>query len=91
MSYTVTWKLQVKERLAEIWMHTPSRRLVTLAANRIDELLRTSPLSQGESRTGTERILIVSPLAIVYEVSDDDRRVDVLAIRQLPTEPQADE
>ncbi len=70
MKYTVTWKSSVKMRLADIWMTAPDRKAVTTAADAIDGLLRGSPLDQGESRSGTVRILVVLPLAVVYEVRE---------------------
>jgi len=84
MKYTVTWKPSVKERLAEIWMTAPDRKAVTTAADAVDGLLRDNPLQQGESRSGDIRVLIVSPLAVVYEVRNEDRLVEVLAIRHVP-------
>ncbi len=84
MKYTVTWKPSVKGRLADIWMTAPDRSAVTAAANSIDRLLRVDPLGRGESRSDTARILIVLPLAVVYEVDQDDRLVQVLSVRHVP-------
>ncbi len=64
MKYTVTWKPSAKQRLADIWMTAPDRRAVTEAANAIDKSLRVDPRDQGESRSGTVRILIVVPLVL---------------------------
>jgi hypothetical protein len=90
MRYTVTWKPSVKQRLADIWMTAPDRRAVTDAANAIDESLRVDPLGQGESRSGTARILIVIPLAVVYDVHQPDRLVEVLSVRHVPVPPRPD-
>lgn len=91
MKYTVTWKPSVKGRLADIWMTAPDRRAVTEAANSIDGLLRADPLGRGESRSGTTRILIVLPLAVVYEVDQDDRLVQVLSVRHVPVRRHRDD
>ena len=88
MKYTVTWKPSVKGRLADIWMTAPDRSAVTAAANSIDGLLRVDPLDRGESRSGITRILIVLPLAVVYEVDKDDRLVRVLSVRHVPVRRQ---
>ena len=87
MRYTVTWKPSVKQRLADIWMTAPDRRAVTEAANAIDRSLQVGPLDQGESRSGTARILIVLSLAVVYDVREHDRLVEVLSVRHVPVPP----
>lgn len=83
MNYTVLWKPSLKQRLAEIWLKSNDRNAVASAANTVDVLLRAAPLAQGESRSGLTRIVIVRPLAVVYDVFDEDRRVDVLAVRDI--------
>ncbi len=88
MRYTVTWKPSVKQRLAEIWMTALDRSSITTAANTIDALLQVNPLDRGESRSGRVRILIELPLAVVYEVREDDRLVQVLSIRHVPARPR---
>ncbi len=91
MRYTVTWKPSVKQRLAEIWVTAPDRNAVTAAADSIDGLLRENPLDLGESRSGNARILVLSPLAVVYEVLPEDRLVQVLSIRHVPVRPPTGE
>jgi plasmid stabilization system protein ParE len=83
MRYTVTWKPSLKAQLAKIWLAADDKKAVTEATDTIDKLLRVAPLSVGESRSGMIRIVIVRPLAVAYEVFEDDRRVEVLAIRHL--------
>jgi plasmid stabilization system protein ParE len=84
MKFTVVWKRLANAKLATIWIEAADRSAVSAAADAIDHLLKTSPLDQGESRSDNERVLIVSPLAVLYEVHVEDRRVDVLAVRHLP-------
>jgi hypothetical protein len=91
MRYTVTWKPSVKGRLADIWMTAPDRAAVTAAANSADSLLRVDPLGQGESRGGITRVPVVLPLAVVYEVHEDDRQVQVLSVRHVPVRRQRGE
>lgn len=90
MNYTVTWKPSAKDRLAEIWMAAPDRFAVAGAANAIDRLLGVDPLRHGESRSGTCRILVVEPLAVVYDAHELDRLVEVLSVRHVPRRPQTD-
>ena len=84
MNYTVVWKPTAKTRLADVWMSAENRASVAVAANAIDRVLAASPNQVGESREGNTRILIEPPLAVVYDVSDDDRLVSVLSVRLLP-------
>ena len=87
MTFTVVWKPSVKKRLAAIWLDAQNKREVTEAANAIDSLLRQMPLRIGESRSGSLRILVLRPLVVLYEVSEDDCRVEVLSIRDVTKRP----
>jgi hypothetical protein len=65
----------VEQDLATLWMDAPDRADVTDAANVIDRLLESNPLTVGESRQGMTRILVVQPVAVYYDVILDDCRV----------------
>jgi hypothetical protein len=84
MKYTVVWKPSAQRRLAEIWMSTSDRAAIARTADDIDRMLGTQPLQIGESREVNSRILVEPPLAVVYDVSPDDRLVSVLSVRALP-------
>ena len=84
MTYTVVWKSHALSRLAEIWADTTDREAVRAAADAIELLLRNDPRSQGESRSGSTRILRETPLVVAYEIREDDRIVEVLSVRFLP-------
>lgn len=84
MTYTVVWKPNARDRLAEIWIAAADRNAVTSAANRIDGQLRRDPHNHGEARDERARIVIVPPLAIVYDIYDDDRLVCILSVRRPP-------
>ncbi len=85
MTFTVLWKPNAASLLAEIWLDAPDKRAVTAAADTIDLLLKNNPLDQGESRGDNLRILIVEPLAVLYDVQEDDRTVTVLSVRHVPS------
>jgi len=87
MSYTVTWKQSAADQLAEIWMSVSDRRAVTAAADSLDAALRADPCRHGESRGGTSRLVIVPPLAVVYDVSEADRLVEILSARYTEKRP----
>jgi len=82
MSYSVVWRPKAETNLAEAWLASKDRLAVTRAAHEIDRQLQHDPQRAGESRIGTVRILIEEPLAALYEVVEDDRRVFVLSVWQ---------
>jgi hypothetical protein len=88
MKFTVIWKPKSERGLASIWIAADDRAAVTAAANEIDRVLRSQPLTAGESRSGNIRILVVPPLAVHYEVLEEDRLVNVVTVSYRP--PEAD-
>jgi hypothetical protein len=77
MRYTVTVSVQEEDKLAAIWNDAPNRAAVTRASNKIDSLLRSSPLEHGLP-LGDFRMLTIMPLTVVYSVSPEDCLVTVL-------------
>ena len=75
MNYTVTWRPWAESELAEAWVNAPDRSAVTRAAANIDQALAYKPLAVGESRFGCTRVLFDGPLAVYYDVIEDDRKV----------------
>jgi hypothetical protein len=57
-----------ESQLAAIWVAGPNRQAIADAADEIDYLLQHDPHLRGESRAGSQRILIQEPLAILFEV-----------------------
>jgi hypothetical protein len=80
MKYEVVWRPVAEGRLADLWTAGPDRAAVTSAADAIDSTLARRPRDLGESRRGGTRILIEKPMAVLYEVVEDDRRVYVLDV-----------
>jgi hypothetical protein len=80
MTYTVVWLGPAQGHLATIWTEGPDRGAITKAANSIERLLGHNPFANSESRAGNSRIMILSPLAVSYDVSEDDRLVTVWAV-----------
>lgn len=81
MTYNVVWQPNAEQHLASIWVAAPNREAVSEAANAIDQSLRTDPETRGESRSGNERVLIISPLLVAFEIRELDRIVSVLSVR----------
>lgn len=91
-AYTVIWKPSLVERtLAEFVLRAMEEgtgsAAITSAMAEIDARLSTRPADAGESRGGPERIICVPPLAVTYEVREDDRIVYVLRARYMPHRP----
>ena len=80
MSYEVDWRPVAVDGLARLWNAGSDRAAITAASHAIDQALARDPRSVGESRTGTTRLLIEEPLAVLYEIVEDDRRVYVLKV-----------
>jgi hypothetical protein len=84
MNYHVRWKRTAKDQLATIWMAATDRASVTDAAQQIEALLLTDPATRGESRSGDRRILVLLPLAVVFKVNEEEKKVTVLSVRYSP-------
>jgi hypothetical protein len=80
MRFTVVWKREARDQLAEIWLASDNRNGVSNAANEIDRWLRNDPEQKGESRSGNDRIVMVPPLAVVFSVHEEDRIVRILSV-----------
>jgi plasmid stabilization system protein ParE len=80
MTFTVLWKRSAEADLAAIWLNAKDRASVTLAADSLEQQLRSNPNASGEPLFDTVRELIVPPLGIHFEVIGVDRIVQVLAI-----------
>jgi hypothetical protein len=68
VKYSVDWKQEALEELADIWNHARDPDQVTEASNEIDRFLERDPFAVGESREGAYRVLFVEPLGVTYEI-----------------------
>jgi hypothetical protein len=82
MRWTVVWTDEALDQLADLWTSGDDRADVTDASQEADRLLRDRPLEVGEERVPPERLLLVSPLSLLYQVSPDDMLVTVIAVWQ---------
>jgi mRNA-degrading endonuclease RelE of RelBE toxin-antitoxin system len=80
MRYSVRWKPNAEQQLAQIWLDATDRPVITKAAHEIDRRLQENPEDEGESRTGDNRVLFETPRAARFRVIPDDWRVDVLGV-----------
>jgi hypothetical protein len=80
VKYTVLWKPVAESCLSELWTIGPDRQAVADAANFIDIVLKNDADKQGEARDATRRVLLVPPIAVLYKVEEQDRKVFVLDV-----------
>ena len=80
MKYTVIWQPSAEMDLATAWTESNDRVAISQAAERIDNVLGKIPEEAGESRSDGQRLLIDSPLAVIYRPEPLDRCVFVSAI-----------
>jgi hypothetical protein len=81
MNYDGIWVPAAERDLINIWLAATDRNSVTECAHLLDQQLGRNPLDFGESRVSSvHRIAFEPPLAIEFEVIEDDRRVRVLHV-----------
>ena len=84
MIFTVAWKEEAEDELARLWDGSDDKRSMTWASDRIDIELRRDGHIKGRSRPDGRRILIVPPLAVLFEASEPDRMIVVGSVWQVP-------
>jgi hypothetical protein len=80
--FHVQWRQSAVNELTAIWTRADSglRRAITLATQRVDEVLRTDPVGHSESRLEGRRILFASPLGVTFRIETDRNRLRVLHV-----------
>jgi hypothetical protein len=88
MNYTVIWLHKLIDQVAAFYVEAREQggdtAAITQAFAQIDSLLETNPTTCGESRDNQERVLIVSPLSVHFEIHEDERSVVVTTVRYSP-------
>ncbi len=79
MNYRVIWRTRVMQRVGLLYVFAlelgRNPGAITYAFDEIDHLLQNEPSAVGESREDRERVLIVNPLTVKYEVFEDTKTV----------------
>ena len=84
MAYQVVWTPDAERELAAAWTAASDRTAVTEIVYQIEQEIRVSPLSVGESRRSSlERVAHSPPIALTFLVVPDDNRVFVTAVELL--------
>ena len=86
MNYEVVWTEVAENHLAAVWLAAPDQAAVSVAAHLIDQELAVRPLNVGDRRSSSvHRVVYRPPLAVEYEVIQDDSRVIVQAVFAAPS------
>ena len=80
MSYTVSWRPEAEQLLADIWLNAGDPNAVTDAANALDKALADDPTDLGESRPVGQRVAYSMPLGIRFVVHKAQRHVRVVGV-----------
>lgn len=80
MKWTVVYRPSAQGQLADVWLRAHDPQAVAEAADEIDRILAINPLEVGESRGGMERIIIETPLTVLYQVFPEDALVEVFSV-----------
>jgi hypothetical protein len=84
MKYQVDWNAQALNDLNDIWLDSPDRNAVTRASAELDAALTANPLRMGVPlESSVHRLAFRPPLAIEYDVIEDDRKVKVRAVYEV--------
>jgi len=81
--YTVVWRDEALNELAEIWVQATERIQITNAVDLLDADLSFDPASKGEEMLKGLLIYVAPPIQVLYEVQPQSRSVRVLAITLL--------
>jgi hypothetical protein len=84
MNYRVVWRRRLRNALhnAAFYAYEKGRDADALrqAAADIELALSDNPAELGESREGAERVVIISPLSVTYEVFETSQAVMIYEV-----------
>jgi hypothetical protein len=82
-AYTVFWKQEAFDALAELWLEVEDRNRLTDAANQVDRLLSRDPANAGVPLHEGLFSLNIPPLRVIFEIRDSDNSVEVQRVSLL--------
>jgi len=80
MKFTVTWRKEVEDDLARIWLTAMDQQAFADATNAIDQQLKRDPYRNAKQVGGDTWAIIAGPLRVQYRIRGHDCSVDVLQI-----------
>lgn len=81
--FRVLWLHAAQAALARYWTNADAtlRQAITTACHTADQRLQFNPWGEGESRFANLHVLLEAPMAVFYEIHEDDQTVVVLKVR----------
>jgi hypothetical protein len=79
--FTVGWRGEALQELAEIWLESTDRNSVTAATRDVDDELSEDPLDKGREISEDLYRLDLLPLHVYFVVHEDDRKVEIVKVR----------
>jgi hypothetical protein len=81
--FTVIWLKSARQQLADIWLRANDRKSLSRTVDKFDMALKSNPATiVADDREGL-RIATLPGLRIVFTITEDDRLVHVVRIREL--------
>lgn len=78
--YTVLWRKDLVDELANLWMTYHDRSALAAAADQIDIILATDAHLKGDLFKVGQRAISSGPLTVFFRVDQNDRKVMVEGI-----------
>jgi len=71
--FTVVWSRAATEQIAKLWNTSGDqfRRAMVATIWQFERDLRRDPTNSGESREGVERVHLVRPLGVLFDVYEE--------------------
>jgi hypothetical protein len=80
MKFSITWTPSARSQLVNLWVQAADRQAITDAADRIDQELSRDPEQKG-IEWPPYRVYFEEPLAVLFKVVPDDKRVWIYQVR----------
>jgi mRNA-degrading endonuclease RelE of RelBE toxin-antitoxin system len=80
MRFTITWSIEARKQLTDLWLMAKNRRLVTQQANHLEKELAFDADQKGKPASEGLRRFIEPPLSILYTANRDDCIVEIVGI-----------
>jgi hypothetical protein len=80
MSFSVVWRPEAEDELARVWTDAADRNAVSAAADSFDTAVAVDPFDVGEGLDWPTRIAFVDPLAFIFDVVPQSRKVLVKTV-----------
>jgi hypothetical protein len=81
VKWKIFWSNEADEELANIWLRTSEKDLVSRASAQIERELAADPTKAGESRSESTRVVFCLPLVVTFVLHPEQRAVQVTHVR----------